>query len=122
MQAENFKYQHDKSIQLNREENERIVEAVEKENGIVIFLNIEFISLFTLFKKNSQFKILSLAIVQLYLSREPKHKSWYRHACGIVCLVKDMNKRSYFYRIYNLNVSRLTTHYLFKYKFIEILF
>ena len=40
MQAENFKYQHDKSIQLNREENERIVEAVEKENGIVKFLNI----------------------------------------------------------------------------------
>ena len=51
MQAENFKYQHDKSIQLNREENERIVEAVEKENGIVIFLNIAFVSLFSLFKK-----------------------------------------------------------------------
>ncbi|XP_014662305.1 PREDICTED: neural Wiskott-Aldrich syndrome protein-like [Priapulus caudatus] len=46
------------------------------------------------------------AVVQVYLA-EPNPQRWKRKTCGMVCFVKDGNKRSYFLRAYDLRQGAL---------------
>ena len=48
-------------------------------------------------------KIMSIAIIQLYLSK--KSAQWEKTSAGVICLIKDMTRRSYFFRVYDLNVG-----------------
>jgi hypothetical protein len=45
---------------------------------------------------------LSAAIVQLFSSEPPHHTSWVHREFGVLCLVKDNFRRSYFFRLYCL--------------------
>lgn len=41
---------------------------------------------------------LASSVVQLFLTESPNHSHWKRKDAGIMCLVKDHTKRSYFFR------------------------
>ncbi|XP_046400040.1 neural Wiskott-Aldrich syndrome protein-like [Ischnura elegans] len=43
---------------------------------------------------------LATSVVQLYLSEAPDHRSWRKRECGVLCLVKDNQRRSYFFRLF----------------------
>ncbi|XP_071452160.1 actin nucleation-promoting factor WASL-like [Hetaerina americana] len=43
---------------------------------------------------------LATAVVQLFLSESPDHRSWRKRECGVLCLVRDSQRRSYFFRLY----------------------
>ncbi|CAB3377094.1 Hypothetical predicted protein [Cloeon dipterum] len=43
---------------------------------------------------------LATAVVQLFSSEPPHHTSWVQRECGVLCLVKDNIRRSYFFRLY----------------------
>jgi neural Wiskott-Aldrich syndrome protein len=45
---------------------------------------------------------LSAALVQLFSSEPPHHTSWVQREFGVLCLVKDNIRRSYFFRLYCL--------------------
>ncbi|XP_048481740.1 wiskott-Aldrich syndrome protein isoform X1 [Plutella xylostella] len=45
---------------------------------------------------------LSTAVVQLFTTEGPAHSEWKKKDTGILCLIKDNGKRSYFFRIYCL--------------------
>ncbi|VVC96050.1 unnamed protein product, partial [Leptidea sinapis] len=49
-------------------------------------------------------KCLSLAtsVVQLFTTEGPGHTEWKKKDTGVLCLIKDNSKRSYFFRIYCL--------------------
>ncbi|CAJ0940705.1 unnamed protein product [Ranitomeya imitator] len=48
---------------------------------------------------------LATTVVQLLLS--PSNDHWIKQSCGVVCLVKDNPKRSYFIRIYDIMEEKL---------------
>ncbi|XP_018413508.1 PREDICTED: wiskott-Aldrich syndrome protein [Nanorana parkeri] len=48
---------------------------------------------------------LATTVVQLYLARS--NDQWVKHCCGVLCLVKDSPKRSYFIRIYSITEEKL---------------
>lgn len=50
---------------------------------------------------------LSTSVVQLFTTRSPDHSTWLKEVTGVLCLVKDSNKRSYFCRIYCLMRNEL---------------
>lgn len=41
---------------------------------------------------------LATSVVQLFLTESPNHDQWNRKDAGIMCVVKDHMKRSYFFR------------------------
>ncbi|XP_014277662.1 actin nucleation-promoting factor WASL [Halyomorpha halys] len=43
---------------------------------------------------------LATTVIELYTTGGPKNGEWYHKETGILCLVKDSNKRSYFFRIF----------------------
>ncbi|KAL0895336.1 hypothetical protein ABMA27_011478 [Loxostege sticticalis] len=45
---------------------------------------------------------LATAVVQLFTTEGPAHSEWKKKDTGVLCLVKDNAKRSYFFRIYCL--------------------
>lgn len=45
---------------------------------------------------------LATGVVQLLLTSAPSHQDWQTTFIGVVCFVKDSNRRSYFIRIYNI--------------------
>ncbi|XP_059488828.1 actin nucleation-promoting factor WASL-like [Neocloeon triangulifer] len=45
---------------------------------------------------------MATAVVQLFSSEPPHHSSWVQRDCGVLCLVKDNIRRSYFFRVYCL--------------------
>lgn len=52
---------------------------------------------------------LATAVVQLYLALPPGAERWTKEHCGAVCFVKDNPQKSYFIRLYGLQViSNLT--------------
>ncbi|KAK6639970.1 hypothetical protein RUM43_008247 [Polyplax serrata] len=50
---------------------------------------------------------LASSVVQLFLTESPNHSHWKRKDAGIMCLVKDHTKRSYFFRLYCLTRKTL---------------
>nr|XP_008507691.1 PREDICTED: wiskott-Aldrich syndrome protein-like [Equus przewalskii] len=48
---------------------------------------------------------LATAVVQLYLALPPGAKHWTKEHCGAVCFVKDNPQKSYFIRLYGLQVT-----------------
>ncbi|XP_072287445.1 actin nucleation-promoting factor WAS isoform X2 [Pyxicephalus adspersus] len=48
---------------------------------------------------------LATTVVQLYLA--PSNDHWVKQCCGVLCLVKDNPKRSYFMRIYSIMEEKL---------------
>ncbi|XP_022827173.1 wiskott-Aldrich syndrome protein-like [Spodoptera litura] len=45
---------------------------------------------------------LATAVVQLFTTEDPSHSKWKKKDTGVLCLIKDNGKRSYFFRIYCL--------------------
>lgn len=45
---------------------------------------------------------LATAVVQLFTTEDPTHSKWKKKDTGVLCLIKDNGKRSYFFRIYCL--------------------
>lgn len=43
---------------------------------------------------------MSTAVVQLFTTNAPAHSIWIKRLTGVLCLVRDSSKRSYFMRIY----------------------
>lgn len=41
---------------------------------------------------------LATSVIQLFLTDPPKHNQWKRRDAGVMCLVKDHLRRSYFFR------------------------
>lgn len=72
---------HDWSSKLNDNENQLIFQNVEKSKGIS----------------------LATAITQLWLSQKPAHKEFCKHSTGILCIVKDLAKNTYYFSLYDLN-------------------
>lgn len=50
---------------------------------------------------------MSTGIIQLYTTQHPIHTRWSKRGVGIVMFVKDNAKRSYFYRFYCANESKI---------------
>lgn len=48
------------------------------------------------------FQCLAAAVVQLYLTEPPVHNEWIKRSTGIITLIRDNPKRSYFLRLYCL--------------------
>lgn len=48
---------------------------------------------------------LATAVVQLYLALPPGAEHWTKEHCGAVCFVKDNPQKSYFIRLYGLQVT-----------------
>nr|CAD7448328.1 unnamed protein product [Timema bartmani] len=46
---------------------------------------------------------LATAVVQLFLTDPPDHSVWRRRDAGVLCLVKDNQRRSYFFRLFCLS-------------------
>jgi Wiskott-Aldrich syndrome protein len=45
---------------------------------------------------------LAAGVVQLFVTDPPDHSTWRRSDAGVLCLVKDNQQRSYFFRLYCL--------------------
>lgn len=45
---------------------------------------------------------LATTVVQLFTTEGPAHSEWKKRDTGVLCLIKDNGKRSYFFRIYCL--------------------
>ncbi|KPJ17824.1 Neural Wiskott-Aldrich syndrome protein [Papilio machaon] len=45
---------------------------------------------------------LATAVVQLFTTEGPAHSEWKKKDTGVLCLIKDNGRRSYFFRIYCL--------------------
>lgn len=50
---------------------------------------------------------LSTAIVQLFYTQSPDHVHWVKKDTGVMCFIKDNNRRNYFFRMYCLNRCKL---------------
>ncbi|CAL1297234.1 unnamed protein product [Larinioides sclopetarius] len=46
---------------------------------------------------------LATTVVQLYLTEEPYHSSWIKKQCGVLCFVKDCDRRSYFIKLFDMD-------------------
>uniref|UniRef100_A0A452HD79 Uncharacterized protein n=1 Tax=Gopherus agassizii TaxID=38772 RepID=A0A452HD79_9SAUR len=51
---------------------------------------------------------LATSVAQLYQALPPNSQVWGKQGCGVLCLVKDNPRRSYFIRLFNLKERRLT--------------
>ncbi|CAH0600193.1 unnamed protein product [Chrysodeixis includens] len=67
------------SILLSREENEQVFSLI-----------------------GPKCQSLATAVVQLFTTEDPTHSKWKKKDTGVLCLIKDNGKRSYFFRIYCL--------------------
>ncbi|XP_047029638.1 neural Wiskott-Aldrich syndrome protein-like [Helicoverpa zea] len=67
------------SILLSREENEQVFSLI-----------------------GPKCQSLATAVVQLFTTEDPSHSKWKKKDTGVLCLIKDNGKRSYFFRIYCL--------------------
>lgn len=74
---------HDRSRLLSDQENDTLIQLIERENGVT----------------------LATAPIQLWLSVKPSHINWMKMHTGVICFVKDYSKKSYFFRLYSLKVS-----------------
>lgn len=45
---------------------------------------------------------LAAGVVQVFVTDSPDHSAWRRFDAGVLCLVKDNQRRSYFFRLYCL--------------------
>jgi len=52
-------------------------------------------------------KSKSTAIIQLWVSKAPAHKEFSKLDTGVVCLVKDLNKNTFYFRLYSLAAEQL---------------
>ncbi|GFG33499.1 hypothetical protein Cfor_04970 [Coptotermes formosanus] len=50
----------------------------------------------------SRCQCLAAGVVQLFVTDPPDHSTWRRSDAGVLCLVKDNQQRSYFFRLYCL--------------------
>lgn len=57
---------------------------------------------------------LATAVVQLYLALPPGAEHWTKEHCGAVCFVKDNPQKSYFIRLYGLQVTPTSPHWTCK--------
>lgn len=80
MKSETQKPQNRSSSLLSREENEFVFRLL-----------------------GSRCQSLATAVIQLFLTDPPDHSQWRKRDAGVLCLVKDHTKRSYFFRIYCLS-------------------
>ncbi|XP_035209353.1 neural Wiskott-Aldrich syndrome protein-like, partial [Stegodyphus dumicola] len=48
---------------------------------------------------------LATAVVQLFLTEEPNHATWVKKNCGVVCFVRDGDRRSYFIKLFDMDKS-----------------
>ncbi|CAF4896841.1 unnamed protein product [Pieris macdunnoughi] len=67
------------SVLLSREENEQVFSLI-----------------------GPKCQSLATAVVQLFTTEGPGHTEWKKKDTGVLCLIKDNAKRSYFFRIYCL--------------------
>ncbi|CAM2110000.1 unnamed protein product [Caretta caretta] len=51
---------------------------------------------------------LATSVAQLYWALPPNSQVWGKQGCGVLCLVKDNPRRSYFIRLFNIKERRLT--------------
>lgn len=62
-----------------------------------------FIRLYTLFIGSYNFccsQSLATTVVQIFVTSPPEHNDWTKLDAGVLCLVKDHLKRSYYFRVY----------------------
>ncbi|GIY81439.1 wiskott-Aldrich syndrome protein [Caerostris darwini] len=80
MTSESKKIQNVPSSLLNQEENQKVFSALGKPCTT-----------------------LATTVVQLYLTEEPYHLSWNKKYCGVICFVKDCDRRSYFIKLFDMD-------------------
>jgi hypothetical protein len=98
---------HDRSINLETYENTKILEHIQRTNGIVKTIKKFFIA-----KKNLNlnfiyfiYKSASTSIVQLFFGSKEDGATWSKFSSGVLCLVRDCLKKSYFFRLFSLTVK-----------------
>ncbi|XP_054712502.1 actin nucleation-promoting factor WASL-like isoform X2 [Uloborus diversus] len=80
MTAESKKAQNVSSNLLSQEENRKIFLSLGKQRTTI-----------------------ATAVVQLFLTEESYHSTWHKKCCGVVCLVKDCERRSYFIKVFDMD-------------------
>lgn len=80
MASESKKVQNSPSHLLTPEENQKIFYALGK-----------------------QCTTLATTVVQLFLTEEPYHSTWCKKACGVICFVKDCERRGYFIKLFDMD-------------------
>ncbi|GFS90569.1 wiskott-Aldrich syndrome protein [Trichonephila clavipes] len=80
MTSESKSVQNVPSSLLNQEENQKVFLALGKSCST-----------------------LGTTVVQLFLTEEPYHSSWIKKNCGVVCFVKDCDRRSYFIKLFDMD-------------------
>lgn len=79
-------FNYDPSFNLKEAENRQLIEYLNR----------------------NKLQSLSSAVIQLYFSEKPDHKKWVLQNSGVVCFIKDYNKRSYFFYFYNFENSSIS--------------
>ena len=74
------KLEHDRSLKLEEHENAKLLEHVQSSNGVS----------------------MSTAVIQLFTSSKMEQGQWCKQYAGVICLVKDYTRKSYFFRLFNL--------------------
>ncbi|XP_015915312.1 actin nucleation-promoting factor WASL [Parasteatoda tepidariorum] len=82
MTSESKKVQNFPSNLLSPEENQKIFYSLGK-----------------------QCTTLATTVVQLYLTEEPHHSAWCKKCCGVICFVKDNERRAYFIKLFDMDKS-----------------
>ncbi len=97
--------QHDRSEDLSNTETEQIVEYLNK-NNLTVYIFFWNHNKYLILKKNYSpiLKSLATATVQLFLKEKPDDTWNLRYNGVVVCLVKDPNRRSYYFYLYKIEV------------------
>lgn len=80
MSGDSKKFQNVSSSLLTQEENQKVFMALGK-----------------------QCTTLSTTVVQLYLTEDPSHYMWVKKFCGVICFVRDCDRRSYFFKLFDMD-------------------
>lgn len=103
----NYSDQHC-SVLLNREENDQVFKLLGPKCQVIcvsiltiVFLCSPFFNSFVITQT------LATTVIQLYATDGPESTHWFKRDVGVLCLVRDANKRSYFFRLYCLVRNRM---------------
>ncbi|XP_069694345.1 actin nucleation-promoting factor WASL isoform X2 [Periplaneta americana] len=84
MRSESGTVEQTGSILLSRDENEHVFRLL-----------------------GNRCQTLATGVIQLFVTDPPDHSAWRRSDAGVLCLVKDNMRRSYFFRLYCLSRSQM---------------
>ncbi len=100
-----IKFYKKKKQPLIKNVNSRILDAIEKEKGNVITFNFMKENKNNFFKLKN-FKLICSTEIDLVISYNPYFYNWIRYADGTLCLIKDINRKMFIFRLYNSIVRK----------------